>query len=385
MAEKITKSDWQSSFLLVGKPVITAYTYKIDQKSEKSNWVYNSLNLMVDCGERHGAITAEMMGGYSEDNQNVIYCHGKDENDKDDFQKKITVVWEDRFNPEILEEIGSNCFITVGLEKTTKGEIFRKRFLSAYDAIAYVNEHLTSDMVVAVGGDLKYSDYQDNTQTRKVINRITLIRDENPTFSATFKQSILIDKDSASLKNIDKAKGVMYVDAKVLDYIKEKNGVEIRGQYPFNKTFEYGMDFTNEMLCKKIYDKLFKVKKGYTQATFEGEFIESGATVNMTLDDCPDEIKELVELGIYTEEDAIAACATNGSRERRMVLKKPVIKKVGEGDNQTSVVQIFEERYMDEDLYIDLGNAEEDSEEDVPFDPDTAVTGDSELDWLNQL
>ena len=69
----IKKTDWQSSFNLIGRPVVNDYTFKIDEKSEKSNWVYNAMNLGVDCGEKHGTVYAEMMGGYSEENENRIY------------------------------------------------------------------------------------------------------------------------------------------------------------------------------------------------------------------------------------------------------------------------------------------------------------------------
>ena len=94
----IEKTDWVSSFNLIGKPKITEYTFKIDEHSEKSAWIYNSMNLGIDCGEKYGVVYAEMMGGYSEEGQNIIYAHGKDENGNDDFSNKITVDFEDRFN-----------------------------------------------------------------------------------------------------------------------------------------------------------------------------------------------------------------------------------------------------------------------------------------------
>ena len=85
MAEKIVKKDWVSNFTLIGKPKISEdYTFKIDEKSEKSAWVYNSLNLGIDCGEKYGVVYAEMMGGYSEaearrmvkenDRFNIVRC-----------------------------------------------------------------------------------------------------------------------------------------------------------------------------------------------------------------------------------------------------------------------------------------------------------------------
>ena len=386
----IKKSDWVSNFTLIGKPKISDdYTFKINEKSTNSNWVYNSLNLGVDCGERYGVIYAELMGGYSEENENKVYAHGKKDDGSDDFDKQIIVDWEDRFNDEVLKEIGDLSFITVGLEKTSEGKTFYKKFLSAYDAIAYIKEHLTEDMVINVKGNLKYSTYNDNVQVRKNITSIVLSKvDDAANYKATFIQTILIDKDSASLKDIDKDKGVMYVDARVLDYVKEVNSIEVKGQYPYNKKFEFAMDFSNEAQCKKIMDKLFKVKKGITQITFEGEFIEGGAVVTATWDDIPDDIKDLVEMGVYTKEEALAKCTANGSRERRMVLVKPQIKMVESGDSKMPVIQRFEEKYKEEDLVLDYlyDNKKSDNEDDKPpFDVEEEDGDDDSMSWLNSL
>ena len=383
MAEKIVKKDWVSNFTLIGKPVINDYTYKIDEHSEKSNWVYNALNLGVDCGENSGTVYAEMMGGYSEENENKIFAHGKKDDGSDDFDKQMVIAWEDRFNDSVIEDVGDLSFITIGLQKTDKGQTYYKKFLSAYDAIAYVKEHLTEDMVVNVRGNLKYSSYNDNVQVRKNITSIALSKaDDSSKYRATFTQSILIDKDSASLKpeNIDKDKSVMFVNARVLDYVKETNGVEIKGQYPYFKQFEFPLNLENEKQCKTVYEKLFKVKKGVTQVTFEGEFVEGGAVVTATLDDLPDDIKDLVLAGVYSEEEACAKCTANGNRERRMVLRKPSIKLVG--DDKVPVVQMFPERYAEEDLILDcLNNVSEPyvDDEEAPFDTDNS------MDWLNKL
>ena len=389
MSEKkvIKKSDWQSSFNLIGKPVINDYTFKIDEKSEKSNWVYNALNLGVDCGEAHGTVYAELMSGYSEENENRIYAHGKKDDGSDDFEKQVIVDWNDRFDEDVLEEIGDLSFITVGLEKTSEGKTFYKKFLSAYDAIAYIKEHLSENMVVNVRGNLKYSEYNNNVQVRKNITSIALSKVDDPSkYKATFTQSILIDKDSASLKadNIDKDKGVMFVDARVLDYVKEVNGIEVRGQYPYRKRFEFALNLENEKQCKTIYEKLFKVKKGITQVTFDGEFVEGGAVVTVTLDDLPDDIRDLVEMGVYTEEEACAKCTANGNRERRMVLKKPSIKLVGE--DKVPVVQKFEERFTEDDLVLDYLYKNKDTDDNKPpFNTDEESDADNSMDWLNAL
>lgn len=377
----IAKSDWASSFSLIGEAKVNNYTYKIDAKSEKSSWIYNSLNLGVDCGEKHGTVYCELMGGYSDERENVIYAHGKDDDGNEDWSKQIIVDWEDRFDESVLEEIGDGSFLTVGLEKTTAGKTYYNKFLSAYDAIAYIQEHLTDGTVVNIRGRLQYSIYNDTTQVRKTIQSIVLSNVDEPSkYRANFTQSILIDKESASLKKIDKDKGVMYVDARVLDYVKELNGVEIKGQYPFAKQFEFEVDLTNPDLCKKVVDKVFKVKKGITQITFDGDFIEGGATVTATMDDVPDDIKDLIAIGVYTEEEALEKCSASGSRERRMVLRKPHIKLVG--DDKIPTLQKFEQKYTEDDLIIDLGG----DEDETPFDEDEdSSDDDSDMSWLEDL
>lgn len=382
MAEKILKKDWVSSFNLIGVPKINDYSFKIDEKSEKSNWIYNAMNLGIDCGDAHGLIFVELMGGYSAENENRIFAHGKKDDNTDDFDKQIIVDWNDRFNDSILEEIGDMSFINIGLEKTDKDKTFYKKFLSAYDAIAYVKEHLSEDMVVNVKGNLKYSVYNDVVQVRKNVTSIALSKVDDPSkYRATFTQSILLDKDSASLKNIDKDKSVMYIDARILDYVKEVNGVEVKGQYPYRKQFEFALNLENEKQCKAVYEKLLKVKKGITQITMEGNFIEGGAVVTATLDDLPDDIRDLVEMGVYSEEEACAKCTANGSRERRMVFTKPMIKLVGEEKNP--VVQKFEERFTEDDLVLDCMTKSKTESVDEVEEEDSG--SDNSMDWLNSL
>lgn len=383
----IAKENWISSFNLIGEAKVNDFTFKIDEQSEKSNWIYNSMNLGIDCGERNGVVYCELMGGYSAEQAGTIFAHGKKEDGSDDFSTQIQVAWEDRFDDKILETIGDLSFITVGLEKTDKGKTFYKKFLSAYDAIAYAAKHLEEGMVVNVKGNLKYSTYNNTTQVRKNITSIVLSNaDDTSKYAARFTQSILINSDSASMKNVDKDKSVMYVDARVLDYVKEINGIEVKGQYPYMKQFEFELDLTKPEICNKVLDKVFKVKKGVTQMTFEGEFIEGGAVVTATMDDVPDDIKDLIECGVFTEEEALARCSANGSREQRMILRKPFIRLVGE--EKTPVLQKFEERYTEDELYLDyLFEAEKEAETagenvDTSGTESTAV---GDMSWLDAL
>lgn len=359
---KIVRENWMNNFTLIGRYAPHNTFIKIDEKSENSNWQYSNMTLGVDCGEKCGIVTADMVGGFSLERENVIYAHGKNEDGSDDFSNQILVAWEDRFDENILESIGDRSFIVVGLEFTDKKKVFYKKFLSAYDAIPYIEQTLdalSDDAVIKVRGSLKYSLYNDVTQVNKQITQIYIdTKSKEEDFTAKFVQSILVDSDSIDKNEIDKERGLVYINARVLDYVKEINGKDISSQYPFSKVFEFYTDLNDKKKFAAIMSKLFKPKKNIRQVTFNGLFVEGGATVTTTYEDVPDDVKELVDIGVYTEEEAIAACSTGGSRERHMVLTKPYIKNT----DGTSIPQIFDDVYTEDDLSF---NVDTDDNEEV--------------------
>ena len=145
---ELDKKEWTSRFTLVGEANVNDFTFKMNQTSDKSDWVWNQINLRVDCGEKHGKVDCELMNGYGSERDNVIYVHGKNADGTDDFSNSYTIAWEDRFDEDILKDIGSLCFIRVGLEKTDKEKTFYKDFLTGYDAIEYMNEYCGTDVKI---------------------------------------------------------------------------------------------------------------------------------------------------------------------------------------------------------------------------------------------
>lgn len=387
----LEKKNWSNSFVLIGEAKPNDYTYKLDEKSEKSDWIYNSLNLGVYCGETCGTVYAELMGGYGAERDNVVYVHGKDEDGKDDFDDRFTIDWDDRFDEEILESVGDLCFLTVGLEKDKNDKVYYKKFLTPYDMIAYINENLEKDMVVNVKGSLKYSMYNDNVQVKKEINSIVLSKINDPSkYNARFTQTMLLTKDSVGKP--DKDTGILPIYAKVLDYVKEYKGKEVKTNIPYNKMFEYELDLSNPELSKKVIDAIFKVKKGVTEVTFEGNLIEGGAVITATEDDLPDDIKALVSIGVFSLDEALAKCSVSSGREKRMVIRKPLIKMVEDKEgNKTPVIQKFEQKYDEDDLILDFmyetedENDETESDE-LPFAEEVAETVDAnDTSWLDNL
>ena len=56
---------------------------------------------------------------------------------------------------------------------------------------------------------------------------------------------------------------------------------------------------------------------------------------------------------MYTEEEAVQSCAVgNSSRERRMVITKPLITYVGEGETRKPTVSYDDTKYSPEDIVL---------------------------------
>jgi len=358
--EKVQVKKGASLFTLIGKAIVRDYTFTIDASSNSSDWVYNRLNLQVDCGNS-GTINAEMMGGYGtgKKRENKIYVHGKKKNeagkDVDDYSNQFTVDWDDRLDEDMFDEIGDNCFLTVGLEKDKKENTFYKKFLSQYDAIEYIKEYLTDGTIINVKGTLSYSDYKDNTQIKKEITSVVLSKvTEEKDFKAVFQQTVLIDKDS--IKKYDSDKNAFPIECYVPEYISriqtEDGKIDVskdQRNIVFKKTFDYDCGSKESDRILTFLKKHFTVKKDNVyEVTFEGVITKSGSLQTVTLEDLPDDIQELVEIGAYTEEEAIEKCVGNSSKIENYIFKVPRIKKVGE--DKTPIIDKVEDKYKFGDL-----------------------------------
>lgn len=400
------KKGWKSTFRLVGEAKIGDYTYSIDEKATKSDWIYNRLNLGVNCGDKFGVVYGELMGGYGAERDNILYVHGRDADGADDYSNKFQIAWEDRFDESYLDEVGDSCFIRIGLEKDKDGKNFTKKFLSAYDAIAYVKDNLIDGAKIVVNGNLKYSVYNGTTQVKKEITSIYLYdKAEVKDYGATFTQTVLIDKSCVG--KLDKVKGIIPIYTKVLDYVKDYKGKIFKTNLPIPKTFEYEVDMSDMDRAKKLIEAMFKVRKGVTEITYIGNLIEGGAMVTATEDDIPDDIKELVSLGVYTMDEALTMCTANSGKERRMVITKPYVTKArtDENGNQIPAMMVKTERKYENEADI-CGNWFDDADEDEDEDDSASAaiadltsddkssskskekaesSSDSDDDWLNAL
>jgi len=394
---KLGLKKGKAQFTLIGKAKVNDYTYDLD-KTYDSGWTSNILNLGVDCGNGN-IVYAEMSGGYFPEKykrDNVIYVHGFKEVDgkkQDDYEDSFTIDWDDRFDEEILETVGKNCFITVGVEKTDKDKTFYKDFITEYDAVAYLSEHLTDDLTVIVKGNIAYESNGENVYIKKKITSIALSKAEPENFKATFTQTILLD--DGSIGKIDKEKNTIPMSAYIVDYVGKPKindkKIDVKKNFAFPVNFEFGIGDNSELTAKQL-SKFFKAKKNeIIEITVDGNIVEGAAVINITKDDLPDDIKELIELGLYTEEEALTKCAVgNTNREKRMIITKPTITYVGEGDDRKPTVATDRTKYKPEDLefystFLETLDTESDEENSKSNKSDSEDDDDDLLDMLNAL
>ena len=313
----------KATFNLIGRAKVTDKTFNLDN-SYDSGWTDNQMYLGVDCGNGN-IVYAEMRSGFFPDKDNVIRAYDKNEKDESGKSKSVEIAWEDRLDEALFDSIADSSFLTVGVEKDVKGKTVYKKFLTAYDAVEYLNDYLEDGVVVNVKGNIGYSEYEGNVSVKKDITSIVLSKVENEEdFKATFSQTILVDSKSIGKKNV-----------------------------VFPRTFEVEIN-ENPEITAKMLQRFFKPKKGkLTEITVTGNLVEGAAIVNITEDDIPDDIKELIAMGLYSEEEAEKKCAVgNNNREKRMIIVKPDITYVGQGDERKPTVAFEENKYEDSDLYF---------------------------------
>lgn len=376
----------KAAFNLIGRVKVTDKTFNLDN-SYDSGWTDNSMYVGVDCGNGN-TVYAEMRSGFFPDKDNVIRAYSKDEKDDAGKSKSVEIAWEDRLDESLYDSISDSSFLTVGVEKDVKDKTVYKKFLTAYDAVEYLNEHLEDGMIVNVKGTIGYSEYEDNVSTKKEITSIVLSKiDDEADFKATFSQTILVDSKSIGKKNDDK--GTMELAAYVVDYVGKPKidgeKIEVKKNVTYPKTFEVAIN-ENPEITDKMLQRFFKPKKGkITEITVTGNLVEGGSTVNITEDDIPDDIKELIEMGLYSEEEAEKKIAVgNGNRERRMIIVKPDITYVGTGDDRKPTVAFEDGKYDEDDLYfyeqalLDAG-AEPSSDNDTDSESEETSSEDDDL------
>jgi len=315
MSEKTELKGTSNKFYAVGKVRANKKNGFVIDATSKNNdsYIYSSATLHLDCGKERLSF-AQLMGGYDIHEPLSIRVHGKDASGKDDFNKRFDIDWEDRFDKDTLESVGNNNFIIVGLEtyedNAGNSKVLYKRFLSAYDAIPYVQEHLKEDSVIKINGDLRFSDYEGKTNISKNITYIALSNVKEEDFYATFRLKLLVDKESLGDKDED---GLVSLSGYVIDWHKPAKG---NIAMPYTIFIDPSKYSKWDNIAKK-----FKPKKENEIWLWgiEGSYVIQSETIETTVDDLPDDLKEMVEDGMISEEEAVAR-VVGGNKSKEIAL-----------------------------------------------------------------
>ena len=390
----------QQNFTLIGKAKLGQYSFKIDEQSKKSSYIYSQANLTLKTKE--GEISANVMGGYNPEKDNVIYAFTK--GNKDNKGQSITVSWEDRFDEEIIGTVADMKLFKAGVSKKEDGSIEYVKFLHPYDFINHLEQHMVDGEVYVVRGELQYQEYNGELKVNKNITSVTLAKEEianDPeTHEAKFSTTILTD--SNFLGRPDKETMTVPVDAYVVDFFNEYNKQEIvrmvNGKQKKGLTMPVPMSFdfkiAKDMETTKKLLKYLKPKRGaVTEIVMEGIFSKSQGELKgeeLTIDNLDDDIKFMVEIGAYSLQEALGKVnfVYGEKTPEKMLLTRPAIKKVeGKDGSSTLTVNYTPDKYNEEDLVIEnileVNNAKfktnEANEEDI-FNEETTEDNDLDLD-----
>lgn len=350
-----------SRFSAYGKVSISADTFPTDATKAASGYTYKRVSFPVSVGDNN-TIYVQMMGGYSP-KKPVIYARNTD-NDP------IEVNWDLRTNENILENIADRSFVKVRLEKDADGKLIEKKFLSEFDAITYMADHLKDGQQVYIGGDVEYRHY--NGQIQRSFNMTTVALDENEDRkpSAQLSQTYLIDNTSVDRDWEDQLeeKKQLVVNAYVPQYVGKHEGKQIKKTLAFPQQFvlkatDENMDKRKAIVKRFLLTDEDVVRELSLLCDLVDGYEESTGNVELS-----DDLKELIKLGFMTEEAAEKQMTIGGNRVRETVLVRPMLRR-----NNGQPELMMEDKYAPEALVF-LQAIMDDEEIDDPFPPEDDAT-----------
>lgn len=367
-----------ASFKAWGQASVTEDTFGEPQVSKKSTYKYVRVNLPVKISEGR-TIYVEMMGGY-DPAKPILKRFSKEQG-----EGMMDIKWEHRKQKEIIDSVALSQVISIRIERNEQGKLIQKRFLSEIDASEYLAEHLQDGAEIYVGGEVQYSRYDGKIQRKYSVRTISLNegytdKDGNEKepheHEAIIRQSYLLDDTSLSRKWAKELEndGETKMSAWVAQYIGKEDGVEIKKTLPLAQEIVIRPTDEPEKL-KKVLENILKVPKnvvreivlkckiidGYTQGTGDVEITQ--------------EVQELIDCGLMTEEEVVQETTVRGTRISELVFQSPALA-LNDGVRKL----LSEDKYDPEVLIVP--EYEDDEDEDTD---DSAADGGFKDDDLGDL
>ncbi len=371
--EKQVLQKGKSYVTIVGKASIGDNSFSGEKVSSASGYVYKRVNIGVETSQGN-KIYGEMMGGYAPSNPLPIKARTKP---VDGQQENVDIDWADRLNDSIVDTVNDYNLIKVGLirenepaegqeptEEQANSKLIVKKFLSPFDAHDYIQENLKDGMMIMIKGKYAFSTYKDETQRKIEIESIFLSKSEEG--FANFVQTVILDEDSLTkeaLKNAQET-GEIVINARAVDYVSKLNGKKVGKNMLFDLPIVVKIDKDEPEKTQTIVQKLFKVKKGkIRELGVEGQIIEGyeQEEVNEKDIELSKDVKELIEMGLYSMEEAKKKMTVRGNRVSKLVFSRPFINRDKDDANKISL-DMNDDKYTPEDLIV---HVEEDTDSSV--------------------
>ena len=370
-----------ASFTLMGNAVVKENALQGIQQKEGKTWRHVDSSFGVNTGEGN-TIYARIWGGYKTDNP--ILKRWDNENNL------IDVKWENRLAEGVIESIRPSELFRAGFEKDEDGRLITKEFISEIDFEEYLREHLADGMAVRVRGDVEYNEYKDEIYRRYNIKSVYLAEPYKnkegetvtPEPMAQVRQTYILDEDALDKKwqKDLQEEGRTTLSLFVPQYLSQR---KVGDKYlPFKKTIPMhqgvvvkmkDMADEKELKVKKtIMEKFFKVKRDTVREIVlinninEGYEEATGVEIN-------DELQELIDLGIMTEEDIKNQVTIRGNKVSEIVFAQPAV--LRNRDTGDVALQMTDEKYSTEALIVPFIDGEDDFEEDS-VEEGTAISDD---------
>lgn len=379
--------SYQSRFSFCGTPVIPKqkadtkrpFCKEISKKDEKTKETKKMLSMTF---------------GIKETDMNMAFVEAFDSQQKviktmDVDNEKMDVDWDDRFDEDIIEKVANYRKYIVDLGDEHGG---RQEFITAYDMIEHLREHLPNyDGRVVVTGQFTRDWYaKKKTYFSKFRIQNVFAAPEERKNRLLLTMDLFYNKSSLDDSDFDENKK-MTLDCYIEQYINKDEG---RKYVPIQVVFSGAKyDLENEK-HKKLFDykmKYIKVKnKNMVHIPWEIVLLRGAEEAEFDESMLTDSQREQVELGIKTVDDFRPKGNVYGDRIDEFRLFEPKL----EGDYADGVLECddtadeFEEKIyvpaQDETMEEAKKNSkskknldEDDNDDEPPFDKDS---GDDNVD-----
>lgn len=315
MAEKKLKNTY-GSFEVVGKVHFAPDSFV--NKVSNSGWEYNSINkAYIDVGNGK-KVYFQAMGGHWSNKPTTMKFF--------DNGSSFDVSWEDRLTPEIVKDVPNFQKITIATIDS-KGEKVYNDFLSWYDAFYEVKDFVKSGDFVKAKGNIKFQEYKGDVTYQLELTKLFVLNEKEQQEvepHATFMQYAVVNKESFDKSRI-KSDGEFDLLAYIFAY--DSNEKKTR---PFRFNFKGRVtDFGSAQDVVKFVKYLRKNEKlgddsDIITIQLIGDIESKANSRQATLDDFGEEILEMVNDGLMTEEELLdgRTVTTDGGSSSGLYVKK---------------------------------------------------------------